>query len=76
MCDKNLPQVRFSNKQLNDVRSQIEKEGRMTKTPKCLTCSGGRLVELECVVCHKTKGLEDFAKSQRKVQDTAVSTHR
>jgi hypothetical protein len=33
---------------------------------KCQQCTGGQRVEFECSVCGITKGLEDFAKVQRK----------
>jgi hypothetical protein len=33
------------------------------------------IVEIECIMCHKTKGLECFAKSQRANSDTAVSSY-
>ncbi|KAF3008635.1 hypothetical protein E8E13_008478 [Curvularia kusanoi] len=72
MCDKNYNQNRFSQKQLTDARYQVHTKGTITKHPRCLTCCGSNFVEIECVGCHKTKGLEDFAKSQRKVLDTAM----
>ena len=33
-------------------------------------------MELECVWCNQTKGVEEFAKSQRAKRDIAVSEHR
>ena len=36
-----------------------------------MPCTGGQPVEIECSVCGITKGLEAFAKSQRKKIDTA-----
>jgi hypothetical protein len=74
MCLKNYNQANFSQKQLTDVRWQVSKQGRITTNPKCFKCTGGQLVEIECTMCHKTKGLEEFAKVQRKRPDDAVRT--
>ncbi|KAJ8116054.1 hypothetical protein OPT61_g2445 [Boeremia exigua] len=71
MCQKNFNEANFSQKQLTDVRYQVSRTGRITTNPKCFRCTGGQLVEMECVMCHKTKGLEDFAKTQRKNPDNA-----
>jgi DNA repair protein RAD7 len=71
-CYKNLPPTKYSTKQLTDLRSQIHQTGRQTAAINCQTCTGQHLVELECTICHKTKGLEDFAKSQKSKPDTAV----
>ncbi|KAJ4994413.1 hypothetical protein SVAN01_00242 [Stagonosporopsis vannaccii] len=65
MCEKNYNAANFSQKQLTDVRYQISTMNKIIKNPKCFNCSGRQLVELECYMCHKTKGLEGFAKSQR-----------
>ena len=72
MCLKNFNAANFSEKQKTDVRWQISRYGKITTNPKCSKCTGGQLVEIECVMCHKTKGLEDFAKVQRKKPDDAV----
>ncbi|KAH6618575.1 Stc1 domain-containing protein [Boeremia exigua] len=71
MCLRNYNQANFSQKQLTDVRYQVSKAGRINTNPKCFKCTGGQLVELDCVMCHKTKGLEEFAKTQRKNTDSA-----
>lgn len=72
MCLRNYNAANFSEKQKTDVRYQISKQGRITTNPKCLKCTGGQLVEIECSHCHKTKGLEDFAKVQRRKPDDSV----
>ncbi|KAF1916691.1 Stc1 domain-containing protein [Ampelomyces quisqualis] len=75
-CRKNLPHIQYSTKQLTDYRYQVKHNGNreVTKPINCMKCSGGsQIVELECQICHKTKGLEDFAKSQRKQPDTACT---
>ncbi|KAF2629826.1 hypothetical protein BU25DRAFT_364158 [Macroventuria anomochaeta] len=72
MCLKNYNQANFSQKQLTDVRWQVSRSGRITTNPKCSKCTGGQLVEIECVMCHKTKGLEGYAKVQRKKPDDAT----
>ena len=72
MCLRNYNQANFSEKQKTDVRWQISRAGKITTLPKCFKCTGGQLVEIECVMCHKTKGLEDYAKTQRRKPDDAV----
>lgn len=73
MCLKNYNVAMYSEKQLTDVRWQLSRANKITTNPKCLKCAGQTIVEIECVMCHKTKGLEDFAKAQRKKLDDAVS---
>jgi DNA repair protein RAD7 len=70
-CYKNLPQVKYSTKQLTDARKQIKDSGKILKAINCHSCTGQQKVEIECTMCGKTKGLEDFAKSQRSKPDTA-----
>jgi hypothetical protein len=70
-CQKNLPQVKFSMKQLTDARWQIKNSSKVYKPINCHNCTGQQVVEVECTMCGKTKGLEDFAKSQRRNPDTA-----
>ena len=70
-CSKNLPHTKYSTKQLTDLRYQISQGVREPKPINCHSCTGNQLVEIECTMCHKTKGLEEFAKCQRK-PDTAV----
>jgi hypothetical protein len=74
MCLKNYNAANFSEKQKTDARWQISRQGRITSNPKCFKCTGGQLVEIECSHCHKTKGLEEFAKTQRRKPDDAVRT--
>jgi hypothetical protein len=71
-CNKSYNQANFSKKQLDDARLQIQNSGRIVQNPKCNKCTGGRVFELECVMCHKTKGEKDFSKTQRKAPDNAV----
>jgi len=42
--------------------------GRSLKDPKttCMTCTPQQTTELTCVICDKRKGLEQFAKAQRR----------
>ncbi|EUC43316.1 hypothetical protein COCMIDRAFT_38734 [Bipolaris oryzae ATCC 44560] len=70
-CQKNLPQAKFSSKQLTDARRQIKASSQINKSINCQNCTGRQVVEVECTMCGKTKGLEDFAKSQRRNPDTA-----
>lgn len=61
----------YSNVQLTNARRQIKDSGKITKAINCRKCMGQRVVEIECIMCNKTKGIEEFAKSQRKNSDTA-----
>ncbi|KAF2737528.1 hypothetical protein EJ04DRAFT_591783 [Polyplosphaeria fusca] len=71
-CHKWRPQNTFSHKQLTDARQAIDKRGvNATYRIKCKTCSGAQIVELECMMCHKTKATQEFAKAQRSKGDTA-----
>ncbi|KAF2830254.1 hypothetical protein CC86DRAFT_379695 [Ophiobolus disseminans] len=71
-CNKSMGHARYSEKQLTDYRWQIKNGARPIKLPRCQKCAGGnQLVELECTMCHVTKGLGDFARTQRNVPDTA-----
>lgn len=72
MCLKNFNQASFSQKQLTDVRWQVSRTGKITTNPKCSKCTGSQPVEIECVMCHKTKGLEEYSKTQRRRPDDAV----
>ncbi|KAF9698346.1 hypothetical protein EKO04_003645 [Ascochyta lentis] len=75
MCSRNLSQITFSEKQLSDVRWQLSRPAplnRIDTNPKCVKCSGQRVVEIECVMCHETKGLEAYAKVQRRKPDDAT----
>jgi DNA repair protein RAD7 len=70
-CHKNLPQAKYSVKQLTDARWQIKNSTKIYKAINCQGCTGQQKVEIECTMCGKTKGLEEFAKSQRSKPDTA-----
>jgi DNA repair protein RAD7 len=70
-CQKNLPQAKYSTKQLTDARWQIKNSAKIYKAINCQACTGQQKVEVECTMCGKTKGLEEFAKSQRAKPDTA-----
>ncbi|OCK73768.1 hypothetical protein K432DRAFT_398622 [Lepidopterella palustris CBS 459.81] len=71
-CIKWKSQVNFSNKQLAEARYQYYKGGvNANVTINCRLCTGGQVVELECWMCHKTKGLDEFAKAQRSKPDNA-----
>jgi DNA repair protein RAD7 len=70
-CHKNVIHTRFSTKQLTDLRYHLKTTGKMCAI-NCKPCTGQPMVEVECVMCRKTKGLEEFAKSQRAKPDSAV----
>ncbi|CAA9960296.1 Stc1 domain containing protein [Pyrenophora teres f. maculata] len=71
VCLKNLPQVKFSTKQLTDARWQVQTAGKMIKRINCQDCVGKPVVEIECSMCGKTKGIAAFARVQRRKTDTA-----
>lgn len=72
-CQKSFGHAKYSTKQLTDARYMVKMQGRITTPINCTGCTSGvRKVELECVKCGKTKGMDDFAKSQRSVPDTAT----
>lgn len=55
-----------------DARFQVKNQGRIVKNPNCKVCTGAPIVEIECIMCHKTQGLEEFSKVQRKNPSNAV----
>ena len=40
---------------------------------KCRACTGQQTMEMLCIICDTTKGLEGFTKAQRRDPDRAVS---
>ncbi|KAF2029090.1 hypothetical protein EK21DRAFT_113312 [Setomelanomma holmii] len=70
-CNKYRAQSRFSEKQKTDARWYFDKYGSIAQPILCLNCTGARVMEIECTYCNKTKGLEEFAKSQRARADDA-----
>ncbi|KAF2263439.1 hypothetical protein CC78DRAFT_617697 [Lojkania enalia] len=71
-CSRYFGHTRFSHKQILDAKRAIKDKGvNATYRIKCMACAGGPLVEIECMMCHKTKGLEEFAKVQRAKPDNA-----
>ncbi|KAF2498124.1 hypothetical protein BU16DRAFT_334767 [Lophium mytilinum] len=69
-CNKNKHQPQFSTKQLAEYRAKVL-DGYRNPSVNCRVCSGGQVVELSCIECGKTKGLEEFAKAQRSNPDRA-----
>ena len=64
----------FSQGQRDSARLAIDKQGIKARYKvRCITCATGLVVEIECTVCLKTKGRNEFAKSQRTKPDVAVS---
>lgn len=79
VCQKTKSREEFSKRQLLKFTS-YNKGSRTTKKDvdsvhvTCTLCTAGQTVELKCYVCDKVKGLEDFAKNQRKDPDNARCT--
>ena len=68
----------FSEKQLNDLRnglasSQIKANEALKGWITCRVCTGVQNSEMQCIICEKIKGLDGFAKTQRRDPDNAVS---
>ncbi|KAB8278645.1 Stc1 domain-containing protein [Aspergillus minisclerotigenes] len=74
-CKKIRMQSAYSKRQLDVLRNAIVVQGGRALTgpglAKCRECVGGQTVELRCVICDETKGLEEFAKNQRHDRDHA-----
>ncbi|OGM44867.1 hypothetical protein ABOM_006086 [Aspergillus bombycis] len=74
-CNKMRMQSAYSKRQLDALRNAIVVKGGRALTgrghAKCRECVGGQTVELRCVICDETKGLEEFAKNQRHDRDHA-----
>ncbi|KAF2190664.1 hypothetical protein K469DRAFT_747109 [Zopfia rhizophila CBS 207.26] len=71
-CSKWRAQASFSTKQLMDAKYKIAEKGANAQYKiNCRNCTGQQLVEIECIWCHETKGLEEFAKTQRTKPDNA-----
>ncbi|KAF2141378.1 uncharacterized protein K452DRAFT_298758 [Aplosporella prunicola CBS 121167] len=76
-CNRWKNPTNFANKRLNDLRYKIKYQGRNKTnsqgglTATCSACTGQQVQELECHMCKTWKGLEDFAKAQRKNPDHA-----
>lgn len=65
--------MRYSNKELDEYRAAIATQGNVTQQfPTCKACKGIPIEELKCTVCNRIKGLDRFAKAQRRNPDHAV----
>ncbi|KAE8355307.1 Stc1 domain-containing protein [Aspergillus coremiiformis] len=74
-CKKMRMHSTYSKRQLDVLRNAMVVQGdRALMGPghaKCRECVGGQTVELRCIICDKTKSLEEFAKAQRHDRDLA-----
>ncbi|KAF8539996.1 Stc1 domain-containing protein [Trichophaea hybrida] len=77
VCKKSKPRSQYANRQLQKFADTIHNPyapaGRCLTNPKttCRTCTPQQTTELTCCICHKTKGLGQFAKNQRKTPTKA-----
>lgn len=55
------------------VRSPVTRNAGLIQVT-CKTCTPGQTTELTCYICDTTKGLDEFAKNQRKDPDKARCT--
>lgn len=75
-CCRKQFRSRFSNNQLSKFQESTYKArrgGQPAELPRCRDCTAGNTIELKCAGCYVVKGLEFFAKQQRKNPDNAVS---
>ncbi|KAI8576622.1 hypothetical protein K450DRAFT_255907 [Umbelopsis ramanniana AG] len=75
-CKKNLPAEAFSKTQLSKVTynpwaPQGFKNNKKKQQICCKQCTPGQSTTLTCMICTKTKKLEDFAKAQRRNAEKA-----
>ncbi|KAB2579684.1 Meiotic chromosome segregation protein [Lasiodiplodia theobromae] len=69
-CSKFKAPSNFAKKRLNELREKIrDNDGPFTV--QCTVCTPQQVTELTCYMCGKDKGLEEFAKAQRKKPDHA-----
>ncbi|KAL9603159.1 MAG: hypothetical protein Q9219_001362 [cf. Caloplaca sp. 3 TL-2023] len=79
-CHKLKALSQYSNKQLIELRQRVAgPQAEKAKAPAaeiitCRNCTSGQVQELTCILCHQTKSLEEFGKTQRKTPDLARCT--
>ncbi|MCJ1338612.1 hypothetical protein MMC09_003901 [Bachmanniomyces sp. S44760] len=78
LCKKVKGIQSYSKKQQNDLRYKILQFKDLNSVNaaqiKCRSCVGGQNTEMTCCMCDEVKGLEDFAKAQRRHPDMARCT--
>ncbi|KAI5852420.1 Stc1 domain-containing protein, partial [Morchella snyderi] len=72
ICKKPKSRDEFSKRQL--LKFTAYNKGGRTMHATCSQCTANQNYELKCCVCDKVKGLDLFAKSQRKDPDNARCT--
>ncbi|KAL9116441.1 MAG: hypothetical protein Q9187_007034, partial [Circinaria calcarea] len=76
-CNRVKSTEQYSKKQLSDLRYKIMMFGKNLSTAsnkgaiKCRACTGQQTMEMTCIICDTTKGLEGFTKAQRRDPDKA-----
>lgn len=76
-CSRKLFRSRYSNNQIQKFQEKVyhaRRGGEAAELPRCRDCTADNRVELKCTGCMFTKGIDCFAKAQRKDPDNAVST--
>lgn len=75
-CQKNKGHNQYSNKQLNDLRHKVKRQGGgkidAKNSVRCRECTGSQPQEMYCIECREIKELKKFALAQRKHPDNAV----
>ena len=77
-CQKPKSFHSFSANKIDELKRKMASSGdgfnpKTTAYIACSSCSGAQVVELTCFYCDMTKGLDKFAKAQRRNPDKAVS---
>lgn len=66
----------FSTIQQNTLRNAIAigdvRDATVEEWVPCVSCTPKQVTELECCICGEVKGLEGFAKAQRRLGEEAV----
>ncbi|KIW58543.1 hypothetical protein, variant [Exophiala xenobiotica] len=73
-CSRKLFRSRYSNNQIQKFQEKVyhaRRGGEAAELPRCRDCTADNRVELKCTGCMFTKGIDCFAKAQRKDPDNA-----
>ena len=80
VCRKVKPVNFFSTIQQNTLKNAIAVGDVYDATVEmwvpCIACTPKQVTELECCICGEVKGLEGFAKAQRRLGEEAVCSTR
>ena len=76
VCKKAKAVNFFSTIQQNVLKNAIAigkvRDAAVEATVSCVACTPKQVTELECCICGEVKGLDGFAKGQRRLGEEAV----